>query len=337
MKFKLIIFLLCRFLLVNAQSISSAEYINQFKDLAIQEMQRTGIPASITIAQGMLESGNGNSRLAIKGNNHFGIKCHGSWDGGKIYHDDDAEKECFRKYKSVYESYIDHSDFLTNTPRYASLFELKPTDYKGWAKGLKKAGYATAPDYDKKLIQIIERYELHGYDVDFITQTLSNNEESFILETGRTVKTNNNINYIVARENDTYNSLTNEMELLKWQLAKYNEIDQGADINKGDIIYLQPKRNKAAVGNKKHIVKQGETMHSISQVYGIKLDKLYRKNHIGKGDQPEVGEVLWLRKNKKSTKPPINKTKDNQKKNNKEKKQKELPDNNQNEMEFTFD
>ena len=142
------------------------EYISYFKTVAINEMHLYGIPASITLAQGILESGSGKGRLARKANNHFGIKCH-SWNGDKIYHDDDEAQECFRKYKDPNTSYRDHSEFLANRKRYSGLFKLKITDYKGWAKGLRKAGYATDPKYPKKLISLIERYELHKFDKNF--------------------------------------------------------------------------------------------------------------------------------------------------------------------------
>ena len=142
------------------------EYISYFKSVAINEMLLYGIPASITLAQGILESSSGKGRLARLANNHFGIKCH-TWNGDKIYHDDDEAQECFRKYKDPNTSYRDHSEFLANRKRYSGLFKLKITDYKGWAKGLRKAGYATDPKYPKKLISLIERYELHKFDKNF--------------------------------------------------------------------------------------------------------------------------------------------------------------------------
>ncbi len=147
-----------------AQRMTAEQYVETYSNWAVEEMQRVGIPASITLAQGLLESGFGNSRLATEGNNHFGIKCHKGWTGEKMYEDDDAANECFRKYKSAYESFKDHSDFLTTRSRYAFLFELDSDDYKGWAKGLKKAGYATNPQYANKLIELIERYELFRFD-----------------------------------------------------------------------------------------------------------------------------------------------------------------------------
>lgn len=140
------------------------KYIADYKDIAMVEMQRYNIPASITLAQGILESGSGQSRLARSARNHFGIKCHVGWDGPSISHDDDAKGECFRKYRRAEDSFEDHSLFLVNRPRYASLFSLKSGDYKGWAYGLKKAGYATDPKYPSKLLFLIKKYDLHIYD-----------------------------------------------------------------------------------------------------------------------------------------------------------------------------
>ena len=140
------------------------QYIKKYAPLAVLEMHKYDIPASITLAQGILESGNGRSQLASKSNNHFGIKCHVGWKGQKVYHDDDEKGECFRKYKFVETSYKDHSEFLSGRRRYANLFKLRKSDYKGWAKGLKKAGYATDKKYPKKIIKIIETYNLYEFD-----------------------------------------------------------------------------------------------------------------------------------------------------------------------------
>jgi hypothetical protein len=288
-----------------AQKITPQKYIETYSELAIKEMIRTGIPASITMAQGMLESGNGNSKLAVKANNHFGIKCH-KWTGPKIYHDDDKRNECFRKYKSAYESYIDHSDFLTRTPRYNFLFELKPTDYKGWCRGLKKAGYATARNYDDLLIAIIERYGLQELDKQNKIAVKHQPGSGQIASTSEhKIKTRNNIKYTVAKPGDTYKKLTDEFDLMRWQIAKYNEISQGTDIETGDIIYLQPKRNKAAAGNRKHMVKEGETLYDISQQYGVKLKSLYKKNLMREGEEPEPGDVIHLRRKKQGKMPEI--------------------------------
>jgi hypothetical protein len=299
----LTVIIFCSFSSVNGQSdkkITRQEYIEQYKDIAIKEMKRTGVPASITLAQGALESGDGNSRLAKKGNNHFGIKCH-DWKGRKIRHDDDENNECFRKYKSAYDSYKDHSDFLSSKQRYASLFELEPTDYKGWAKGLKKAGYATSRSYDKALIRIIEENGLYAYDqgVEIIKEPAAGEalaEASGAITGSRMVLEKNRIRYIIAKPGDTYTSISNELDLMPWELRKYNELDQGAKIDSGQILYIQPKRKRAEAGEKTHVVREGETMHDISQLYGIKLAELYKKNLMKEGTEPAVSQTLQLRK-----------------------------------------
>lgn len=284
---------------MSAQKMSREEYILTYKDAAIREMIESGIPASITLAQGLLESNNGNSRLAVKGNNHFGIKCHG-WKGHKIYEDDDERHECFRKYRSVEESYHDHSLFLMNGPRYSFLFEYDQTDYKSWATGLKKAGYATSPTYAEKLIGLIEQYQLHQYDLpgkrrrDRKEGTVD--VDDFKIGIGRKILERNRIQYILAREGDTYESLTEELDMLPFELAKYNEMPRGAELNKGQVLYIQPKRRRAAVEFKTHTVEEGENMYKISQMYGIRLNRLYRMNRMQEGSQPEVGDTLNLRK-----------------------------------------
>ncbi|MEE2931726.1 MAG: glucosaminidase domain-containing protein [Bacteroidota bacterium] len=164
-RISVIIVLFFTFIHAYSQKNKTELYIEKYKDLAIDEMNNYGIPASITLSQGILESGNGESRLALEANNHFGIKCHNEWNGEKIYADDDEKGECFRKYSTVFNSYRDHSIFLSERKRYTSLFDLSPKAYKKWAKGLKKAGYATNPDYAKKLIKLIKKYNLNQYDV----------------------------------------------------------------------------------------------------------------------------------------------------------------------------
>jgi len=284
------------------------DYVKTYSDLAMQEMSRVGIPASITLAQGCLESGNGNSSLAVKGNNHFGIKCH-DWTGKKMYHDDDKKNECFRSYRSAYDSYKDHSQFLATRGRYASLFELNPHDYRGWAKGLKKAGYATANNYSTLLIKIIEENELFKYDLmvleggigDYIEEDIgkTEHEPDHGYETTREVLVNNNIEYIVTQPGDTPEALRNEMSLYKNELYKYNNLYKGVKLEPGQIIYLQPKRRKAAPGNEIHKVEEGQTMYDISQMYGVKLKHLYRKNRMMEGEQPVVGTEIYLRKKKR--------------------------------------
>lgn len=328
----------------NTKKTTRQEYIDTYKDLAVREMKRTGIPASITLAQGILESGDGNSRLAIKANNHFGIKCH-DWKGKKIRHDDDDNNECFRKYKSVYESYRDHSEFLTSKQRYASLFELEPTDYKGWAKGLKKAGYATSNDYHKALIKIIEENQLYSLDQGVeisaeagIRLAAASADEKTIQ--GRKIYERNRIKYIIADKGDTYGGISEELDLLPWELRKYNEMAEGSEIDSGQVLYIQPKRNRAVAGKKIHTVKEGETMYSISQLYGIKLDALYSKNLMEKGTEPEISQTLQLRKGLKGQRKPFElKLKEQQEmeKAEKEGKEKELEEEEEIIFEFDFE
>lgn len=315
----LILCLIACLLLANIQVFSQNSvkaYINKYSDLAVKEMKRAGIPASITLAQGILESDAGNSRLAVKANNHFGIKCHSSWKGKKIYHDDDAKNECFRKYKSAYLSYKDHSDFIKNGQRYQFLFDYKITDYKSWARGLKKAGYATDKKYAQNLIRIIETYNLQRFDSKKYAKQQKKLEKKREKENKRSqeivdydnftidpfkgdVKQINDIDYIIVKKGETVYSISKKFDLMQWQIIKYNELNEDAIIKEGQILFLQPKKNKASVGLKKHIVKEGETMYLISQKYGIKLKKLYKKNLMKMGIEPKAGTVLFLRKKKK--------------------------------------
>ncbi|MFO7656329.1 MAG: glucosaminidase domain-containing protein [Bacteroidales bacterium] len=300
----LFLILTCTAISLTAQTgkLTREEYIKKYQYLAIKEMGRTGIPASITMAQGLLESGNGNSRLAVKANNHFGIKCH-DWSGKKVRHDDDASRECFRKYSSVEESYRDHSDFLTSKSRYAALFDIPSTDYKGWAKGLKKAGYATSPTYAEALIRIVEENRLYlldqGVDIpdkkDVIAKKSERSKEEGLKGSSREILENNRVKYIVARTSDTYQGITQELEMLPWQLAKYNELEQDFEIKEGQVVYIQPKRTNANAVKTVHIVAEGETMYSISQKYAIRLDRLYARNIITPGTEPTPGTVLSLR------------------------------------------
>ena len=298
------------------QRITAEQYINTYKDWAISEMKRSGVPASIKLAQGMLESGNGNSRLAVEANNHFGIKCHG-WSGGKVYHNDDKQNECFRKYKDAKESFTDHTDFLTSRSRYAFLFEYKSTDYKSWAKGLSKAGYATDPNYPQKLITVIERYELHQYDKGVkanaqrkqntsartgsrTQQSRETNDDFATFNINRhQVMVNNRTEFITASRGDTYKSLSAELDMMPWQLPKYNDAKATDEIREGQNVYLQPKRRKAERGKNTHKINAGETMYDVSQKYAVKLQRLYALNRMEEGTQPDVGEVLYLRKKKK--------------------------------------
>lgn len=290
------------------------EYIEKYKDIAIREMKDYGIPASITLAQACLESGDGRSRLAKEGNNHFGIKCHNDWDGKKMYHDDDAKGECFRVYAHAEESFKDHSIFLKYRQRYASLFELDVKDYKGWAHGLKKAGYATNPQYAPMLIKIIEEYELYKYDGSVAVtgeataprQTIETKTgvvdiDNFVVKFGREVYTNNGVSFIVAKRHDSYSRIADEFALTRQRLMAYNDLDDNATIKEGDVIFVQKKRGKASGRYPIHIAEAGETMHSISQLYGIKLSALYKKNRMdmSRGEQPVSGQEIYLHKTMK--------------------------------------
>jgi LysM repeat protein len=303
----ILLFILLCISVYGQEKLSREEYIKTFSELAMREMYRVGIPASITLAQGCLESNNGNSTLATRGNNHFGIKCH-DWQGRKIYHDDDKRNECFRSYASAYESFMDRSDFLTTKDRYAFLFELNPHDYRSWAKGLKKAGYATAKNYATLLIRIIEENELYKYDLMVLEGELDQFIDSLGVEndlanqsnlSDRKVLLNNNIEYVLSEAGDTPESLRRELGMYKNEIYRYNNLYKGARLDPGTIIYLQPKRSKAARGNEVHVVEEGQTMYDISQIYGVKLKHLYRKNHMAEGEQPLEGTEIYLRRKKR--------------------------------------
>ncbi len=291
--------------------ISRNQYIEMWKDEAIRQQAIHKIPASITLAQGILESGNGNSDLAKYANNHFGIKCH-NWDGETLYKDDDKKDECFRKYLTPHESFEDHSLFLTKRGRYSFLFDYKTTDYKAWAKGLKKAGYATNPKYPSLLIDLIERYDLDQYDTQRVlangveSQSIATKVENRIVVPNATITmsamvnvhavvlTNNNVKYIQAKNGDTFYKIAKEFEMGLWQLYKYNDLTKKDILLAGDIIYLQPKRNKSKTVAF-HIIKENESLKEISQLYGIKLKKLYKLNDLVFGLNPPAGMKLVLR------------------------------------------
>jgi len=297
------------------QRISTEEYIKTYKDIAIEKMKNYRIPASITLAQGILESGSGNSRLAQKANNHFGIKCHKGWTGKTFYMDDDEKNECFRKYKKAEDSYRDHSLFLTQRGRYSFLFDLKITDYKAWAKGLKKAGYATNPKYPEILISIIERYNLMKYDnqgkkenqedkkpvkktgKQVVASNLSveNFKKFEKYPSGRQIFINNDRKLIIAKSGDTFFGLAKEFGIYTWQLYKYNDLEKDYLLKVGDIIYLQKKKRKAAREHRYHEVANGQTIRQISQLYGVRESRLYKINNLPKGVQVGAGEIIKLR------------------------------------------
>lgn len=309
-----------------ANKISQQEYVDQWKSVAIEQMISHKIPASITMAQGILESGNGNSVLALKGNNHFGIKCH-EWTGEKIYVDDDKKNECFRLYSNGMESYEDHSKFLTGRSRYAKLFTLETTDYKGWAQGLKDAGYATNPKYPQLLIDLIERLKLHELDKmgslntnpsDYIAssspkasgtssksqkfhkntvKTSDNTKTKQVLQNTHTVMLHENkVRYIVAKKGDTFYRIAREYDMGLWQLYKYNDFGNNKDyLEEGDIVYLQPKRHKSKM-KKVYTVSAPTTLRAISQLEGVKLSSLIDKNTVSSPDEMlQKGEKIMLK------------------------------------------
>lgn len=288
---------------VLAQKITRVEYLERYKHIAVAHMEKYGIPASIKMAQGMLESDNGNSRLAREGNNHFGIKCKSDWTGGVIFHDDDDKGECFRKYRTADESWLDHSEFLDKGQRYQFLFELDPIDYKAWAHGLKQAGYATNPRYPELLIKIIEDNELYLLDQgkqvpigDIIAreeaQKPSPNYELLSAEqvdidnyvismynhNGYEIYSNNGTKFIVAREGDDLAKIAWLFGISEGKLRRFNDLTTTQNITSGNMVYIQAKNKHSDSGHVIHTVKEGETLHSISQLYGIKMKPLARRN-----------------------------------------------------------
>ena len=281
-----------------AQRRNSAyeDYINRYKDIAIEQMMKHHIPASITLAQGLLESGAGKSLLTVSSNNHFGIKCHNEWTGRRFYKDDDIKDDCFRVYDNARESFEDHSKFLLR-PRYQSLFSLKTTDYKGWARGLKACGYATNPQYADKLIGLIELYGLYEYDYakkyDKFIATHSGANTSGHYANHRIYYRNKNY-YLVANGGETFKSLAEEVGVSYRKLAKYNERDKKDILSKGDIIYMEKKRSKAEkmYKNQPHVVRANESLYDIAQLYGIRLKYLYKKNGLPLDYVPRPGDRL---------------------------------------------
>lgn len=312
MKYILIAFIFISAVSTAVSQTTRQEYIEKYQVLAISEMNRSGIPASITMAQACLESANGNSELSKKSNNHFGIKCKSSWTGKTVKYDDDEKNECFRKYNSVEDSYIDHTDFLMNNPRYFFLFQLKSDDYVGWAHGLKKAGYATARDYGHRLIKIIEEHQLYRLDYRISNEQLIAYNHKRIKSKevlnnlfinpyqSHAVTKRNNVKSVVAKEGDTYEILAEELGKEAWEIYKFNDQPKGYRPQKNEVIYVEAKNKKAdRRGVLKHRVNPGETMHYISQLYGIKLRPLYRRNRMKFGEEPRTEEVINLRNNRR--------------------------------------
>ncbi len=305
----LIIVILSGSSIVAQKRISTEDYIKTYKDIAIKKQKEFKIPASITLAQGILESGSGNSNLARKANNHFGIKCHKGWKGKTYRMDDDTKNECFRKYKKPEDSYRDHSLFLTKRGRYSFLFDYKTTDYIKWAYGLKKAGYATNPKYPQLLIKIIEKYNLDKYDKSkggrsktkkdkkhaSASITIASFKHVDTWVSGRIIYKNNGKKLIIIKKGDTYYGLAEEFEIYNWQLRSNNDLKKNHILQIGEIIYLEKKKRKAERKYKVHIVEAGESMHKISQLFGIRLKRLYKMNNLPNGIQAQTGTRLKLR------------------------------------------
>ncbi|GHV59633.1 N-acetylmuramoyl-L-alanine amidase [Bacteroidia bacterium] len=265
------------------------EYIRIYNGLAVKHMAQYKIPASITLAQGLLESGAGKSPLVQNANNHFGIKCHSDWPGDRVYHTDDKPNECFRSYKIAEDSYEDHARFLQRA-RYARLFDLDIRDYTGWAKGLQQCGYATDKAYANKLIKLIEDYELYRYD-----DTRKKSNRPAFAPLRRPIYIDHGLVYVLAEANDSYHRIAEDTGFKVKRIAKWNEAPEDFPLRKGDIVYLEKKHKKAEKPYFEHVVRVGESMHSISQQYGMQVKRLYKLNRIHFDYVPEEGDILRLR------------------------------------------
>jgi hypothetical protein len=264
------------------------DYIRTYHTIAVRHMSQYRIPASITLAQGLLESAAGKSRLTHNANNHFGIKCHSDWTGKRVYHADDHPNDCFRHYKKAEDSFEDHAQFLLRK-RYAPLFRLHLRDYRAWARGLQQCGYATDKAYANKLIKIIEDYELYRYDKpDIVFRPPAP-------PLNRPVYTDHGLLYVLAEAGDNYAQIALETGFKPKNIARYNEAPEDFPLQDGDIVYLEKKHKKADRPYFEHIVKVGESMHSISQQYGMQVKRLYKLNKKDFEYVPEEGDVLRLR------------------------------------------
>ena len=320
-----IILLLLLFMSVSAMAAvrqTREEYVEKYKAIAIAHMERYGIPASITMAQGILESDSGNSRLSLSSNNHFGIKCKKHWTGDRVYHDDDAKGECFRAYPSVEASYQDHADFLDQSPRYDSLFAYNSDDYRSWARGLKAAGYATAPDYAERLVKIIESMKLYlldkenGNKIYAAAKSATANTEAWwesniatsdeqINPNAFRVKVNshkgygvyrtNHTFYVVAKEGDTFESVGEVFDISAKMLRKFNDVPKDGKLAKGDIVYIERKKTQWLGNVMQHKVVRDENLYSLSQSYGIRLKSLAKLNHLRINDEVRKGEIIRLK------------------------------------------
>ena len=301
------------------------EYIERYKTIAINDMERYGIPASITLAQGSLESDSGNSRLSVQSNNHFGIKCKRNWTGAKVYHDDDAKGECFRSYPSVEDSYRDHAEFLDSSPRYDSLFAYSPTDYKSWARGLKAAGYATAPDYAQRLIRIIEDNELYLLDrpngnrlyvshkradsssgkshvrshVRRAASDTSVDPDDYQVtinaHNGYKVYSANGVHYVLAKSGDTYENIGTQFRISARNLRKFNDLKEpGSQPMAGMPVYIERKKRRWTGNAGVHICHAGETIRTVGQIYAVRSRSIERMNRIRPDAVLSEGQELRL-------------------------------------------
>lgn len=304
------------------------EYIARYSPIAIEHQEKYGIPASITLAQGILESNNGNGRLAVEANNHFGIKCKKNWTGMTISHDDDAKGECFRKYNTAEESYEDHASYLDTQPRYDSLFRHSETDYAAWARGLKAAGYATDPLYAEKLIRIIEENRLYLFDrgenpleerveqiveveeqireeqpvtvempdaksdavVDIDNYTVALNSHN-----GYALQTVNGVGYVVAKQGDSYETIARAFKLSTKKLLKYNDVAAGATLGEGERVFVERKQARYVGADLYHTASEGESLRAVAQQYGVRLAKLAMLNRLSSDAALEEGEHIRLR------------------------------------------
>ncbi len=290
------------------------EYVDRYKHIAIDHMERYGIPASITMAQGILESDCGNSLLSRSSNNHFGIKCKKNWTGRKVYHDDDEKGECFRAYPTVEASYEDHAEFLDQQPRYDKLFAYASTDYRRWAHGLKECGYATAPDYAQRLIKIIEESQLHLLDRPgggrkwrnrtvgdmpaTSAPTLAIDPDNVVITVlmGYNVHAVNGIHYIQAKEGDTFRSLARKFQMSAGKLRKYNDItDKRGEPMTGEVIYIEAKKKRWSGEEKFHTARKGETAYAIGQAYGLRTSAIEKRNGLAPDEIIEEGRKIKIK------------------------------------------
>ena len=307
----MLIILSCCFVAIAADVNPYAVYIENYSALAISEMQRTGVPASITLAQGLLESNAGRSAMAQKARNHFGIKCHRDWTGKTMNFKAETPSECFRVYPRVEDSFKDHSDFLRYQNRYKALFDLDKTDYKGWARGLKAAGYATDPKYPAKLIKLIEEYELYRFDSDVKIEveapsivetpkpvTSYRTREIFRIQLTRKVFEQNGVPFVYAIEGDSYRSIAKLFGMFTDEILRDNDLSREVPLEGGEIVYLHLKKKQAAKSVNKFIVGPGEevTLRDIAQRYGVRMSSLQTMNGCDASAEFREGDTILLRK-----------------------------------------